>query len=100
MSGSNIIINTFQVLSGGLINTVYKVTNVTRSESLIVRVFTESTHILTYVKDVLFAMRAAERDGVGAAVYSSFGNGLVYQYQPGEILYPDKPEYRQIDFRK
>ena len=90
------------MLSGGFINSVFKVTYSTpcSKKGVVIRVFTSNTDLLTVANEVVVSMRAAQLGGVGAEIIASFTNGIIYSFQVGEPLDPTNPKMDKHDVRK
>ena len=76
----------FQLLAGGFVNTVYRVSLVGKEEELVVRIFGDGKTDLIGANMEVVAMVAAHRGGCGAKVMGMFTNGIVYAYTPGIVL--------------
>jgi len=90
-----------QLMSGGFMNSVYKIYNKNNpEEAIVVRVFTSGTEAIKDAAETqLLGMRIAEAGGCGAEVIASFENGIIYEFAQGETLAPEKydsNEYRRI----
>ena len=81
-----------QLMSGGFMNSVYKIYNKNNpEEAIVVRVFTSGTEVIKDgAKTQILGMRIAEAGGCGTEVIASFDNGIIYEFTPGETLTPEK----------